>query len=144
MTAALRARFTDYAAFHRTAGNQACHYVGIPLIVFSIVALLTRVPVATTLGFRASAAEAALLLVTLFYATLDLPLALLMLAVFAVFDAAGRGLPAGIAWALFVVGWVFQFVGHYVYEKQSPAFLRNVTHLLVGPLWIAAKATGRT
>jgi uncharacterized membrane protein YGL010W len=144
VTAALRARFTDYASFHRTPGNQACHSVGIPLIAFSVVALLARVPLATILGFRASAAEAALLLVTLFYATLDLPLALLMLVVLAVFDAAGRGLPAGIAWALFVVGWVFQFVGHYVYEKQSPAFLKNVTHLLVGPLWIAAKATRRT
>jgi uncharacterized membrane protein YGL010W len=30
-----------------------------------------------------------------------------------------------------------------VYEKKSPAFFRNVAHLLVGPLWILAKATGR-
>ena len=38
--------------------------------------------------------------------------------------------------ALFVVGWIFQFVGHSVYEKRSPAFLTNALHLLVGPLWI--------
>jgi uncharacterized membrane protein YGL010W len=44
---------------------------------------------------------------------------------------------------LFVLGWVFQFVGHYVYEKKSPAFARNLVHLLVGPLWIAARAVGR-
>jgi uncharacterized membrane protein YGL010W len=36
-----------------------------------------------------------------------------------------------------------QFAGHYVWEKKSPAFFRNLTHLLVGPLWIAAKAVGR-
>jgi uncharacterized membrane protein YGL010W len=143
VTAALRAHFADYASFHRARGNRACHYVGIPLIVLAIVALLARLTVATPLGFRASAAEGALLLTTLFYATLDLPLALLMLAVLALFDVAGRGLPATIAWGLFVAGWVFQFVGHYVYEKQSPAFFKNLTHLLVGPLWIAAKATGR-
>ena len=45
---------------------------------------------------------------------------------------------------LFVFGWVLQFVGHYVYEKRSPAFMKNLTHLLVGPLWILAKATRRT
>ena len=35
-----------------------------------------------------------------------------------------------------VIRWIFQFVGHSVYEKKQPAFLENVTHLLVGPLWI--------
>ena len=48
-----------------------------------------------------------------------------------------------VSLALFVVGWIFQFVGHYVYEKRSPAFYRNLAHLLVGPLWILAKATRR-
>ena len=38
--------------------------------------------------------------------------------------------------ALFIVGWIFQFVGHSVYEKRQPAFLTNAMHLLVGPLWI--------
>lgn len=41
--------------------------------------------------------------------------------------------------ALFLVGWIFQGVGHAVYEKKSPAFLKNLSHLLVGPLWIFAK-----
>jgi uncharacterized membrane protein YGL010W len=143
VTATLRAHFADYASFHRAPGNQACHYVGIPLIVFAIVALLARVSLATMGGVRATAAEAAMLAVTFFYLSLDLPLALLMLGVFALLDVAGRGVPAAIAWGLFGVGWVFQFIGHYVYERQSPAFFKNFVHLLVGPLWIAAKATGR-
>jgi uncharacterized membrane protein YGL010W len=57
---------------------------------------------------------------------------------------AGRFLGAGPALALFVFGWILQFIGHYIYEKRSPAFFQNLTHLLVGPLWILAKATGRT
>ena len=57
--------------------------------------------------------------------------------------AIGRRHPDRVAIALFVVGWIFQFVGHYVYEKRAPAFYRNLAHLLVGPLWILAKATGR-
>ena len=67
----------------------------------------------------------------------------MMLAAFVAAAAAGRFVPVPAAVALFVLGWVLQFVGHYVYEKKSPAFFRNVTHLLVGPLWILAKAIGR-
>jgi uncharacterized membrane protein YGL010W len=143
MTTALREHFSDYAAFHRAPGNQACHYVGIPLIVFAIVALLTRVPVAAAFGMSWTAAEVAMLGATLFYLRLDLPLAAMMLAAFAIFDLAGRGVPAAVAWGLFASGWAFQFIGHYVYEKKSPAFYKNLAHLLVGPLWILAKATGR-
>ena len=38
--------------------------------------------------------------------------------------------------AAFVVGWIFQFIGH-AYEGKAPAFLTNLLHLLVGPLWVA-------
>lgn len=37
--------------------------------------------------------------------------------------------------AMFAGGWILQFVGHGVFEKKSPAFLTNVAHLLIGPLW---------
>jgi uncharacterized membrane protein YGL010W len=45
-------------------------------------------------------------------------------------------LPLWINLMLFILGWIFQFVGHAVYEKRQPAFLKNALHLLVGPLWI--------
>ena len=38
--------------------------------------------------------------------------------------------------AVFVIGWILQFVGHY-FEGKSPAFLTNLVHLLIGPLWIS-------
>ena len=47
------------------------------------------------------------------------------------------------ALGLFVFGWVLQGVGHWVYEKNSPAFFRNFVHLAIGQLWILAKAVGR-
>ncbi len=43
-------------------------------------------------------------------------------------------LPLWVNVALFVVGWILQFVGHSVYEKRQPAFLTNAVHLLVGHL----------
>jgi uncharacterized membrane protein YGL010W len=143
MRPALQAHFSDYASFHRTPGNQACHYVGIPLIVFSLLAALARVPLLEVGGFTVTAAELVLLAATAYYLTLDVGLAVVMLGASVVLAAAGRLLPLPAAVALFVLGWVFQFVGHYVYEKKSPAFYRNLAHLLVGPLWIVAKVAGR-
>ena len=52
MSPTLKAHFTDYAAFHGTPGNQACHYVGIPLIVFSLFALLARSRSSPSAGSR--------------------------------------------------------------------------------------------
>lgn len=40
---------------------------------------------------------------------------------------------------LFVAGWALQFAGHYVFEKNEPAFYSDPYYLLVGPLWVAAE-----
>ena len=144
MTPTLRAHFADYASFHGTAGNKACHYVGIPLIVLALLALLARVPLFAVGGFTVTLAEVALVVVTAYYLTLDAILAVIMLAASVGLLMLGRPLPVWVSAALFVLGWIFQLIGHYVYEKRSPAFYRNLAHLLVGPLWIVAKAVGRT
>ena len=143
MSPALEAHFADYAAFHATPGNKACHYVAVPLIVLTVIALLAQVPLVTLGGFTVTLAEVVILLVTAYYLTLDTSLALLMLVASAAFAWAGRFLPPVVALAIFVGAWVLQFIGHYVYEHRSPAFFRNLTHLLVGPLWVLAKATRR-
>jgi uncharacterized membrane protein YGL010W len=38
-----------------------------------------------------------------------------------------------------VVGWVIQFVGHY-YEGRKPAFVDDITGLIIGPLFVVAEA----
>ena len=43
------------------------------------------------------------------------------------------------ALALFVVGWILQFVGHAV-EGNQPAFFKNPMYLLVGPWWLLRRA----
>jgi len=50
-----------------------------------------------------------------------------------------RSLPVSGLVSLFVVGWIFQGIGHWAFEKKSPAFFKNFEHLLIGPLWIFAK-----
>jgi uncharacterized membrane protein YGL010W len=43
------------------------------------------------------------------------------------------------ALALFIVGWIFQFIGHAI-EGNQPAFFRHPVYLLIGPLWVARRA----
>ncbi len=39
---------------------------------------------------------------------------------------------------LFVVGWIFQFVGH-AFEGNMPSFFRDPRYLLVGPMFFVNK-----
>jgi len=43
---------------------------------------------------------------------------------------------------MFVVGWIFQFVGHYV-EGKPPEFFHDWRFLFVGLRWWVAKLRGR-
>ena len=48
-----------------------------------------------------------------------------------------------LALAAFVVGWIFQFVGH-AFEGKPPEFFSNWRFLLVGLRWWVAKIRGRS
>lgn len=124
--------FGDYATYHQTKGNKWFHRFGIPMIMLSGLGMLARVPIAPHID----AAIVLVVIAEIVYLILDWRLAALMLLVSAVFYVAGAALPMWINIALFILGWIFQFVGHAVYEKRQPAFLKNGLHLLVGPLWI--------
>ena len=43
------------------------------------------------------------------------------------------------ALAIFIGGWILQFVGHAI-EGNQPAFFRNPVYLLVGPWWLVRRA----
>jgi uncharacterized membrane protein YGL010W len=49
---------------------------------------------------------------------------------------------ASIAIALFVLGWILQFVGH-AYEGKPPEFLKDWRFLFVGLRWWFTKLRGR-
>jgi len=122
----------DYGAHHRTRGNLVCHAFGVTLIVFGILSMLAELRFGPV-----TAGEILIAVVVLYYATLDLPLAAAMLAAFVALDLAARGVADWrVGLAAFLIGWVFQAVGHAVYEKNRPAFFKNLQHLLVGPLFL--------
>jgi uncharacterized membrane protein YGL010W len=132
----VHALFADYASYHQTKGNKWFHRFGIPLIVLTTFGMLARVTIATIRGFRLDAGILLIALAVLYYLVLEWRLALAMLVVSVAFYLTGGWLPLWINIALFILGWIFQFIGHSVYEHKSPAFFRNATHLMIGPLWI--------
>lgn len=134
--AKLEALFDDYAHHHQTSGNKAMHRIGIPLIVLSLLGMLARVEVVAVNSFRIDLAVILIFAASVYYVMLDWKLGLAMLGATIILYIAGAALPLTINIILFILGWIFQFVGHSVYEKKQPAFLRNLVHLLVGPLWI--------
>ncbi len=123
--------FADYAAYHRTAGNKVFHRIGIPLIMLSLLGLLARVPLGPI-----DAAQVLIAIAAIYYLVLEWRLAIPMIAVSIALYVLGRAMPLWLNAALFIIGWILQFIGHSVYEKRQPAFFRNFLHLLVGPLWI--------
>jgi len=129
------ALLADYASHHRTRGNLVCHAFGITLIVFGIVSMLlaVRLPGKPSL----TAAEILIGVALVFYLSLDVALGVAIGAELVLLDLAGRA--AGdwrIGLAAFVLGWIFQGIGHARYEKNRPAFLKNLAHLMVGPLFL--------
>lgn len=111
-----------------------CHSFGITLIIYGILAFLLEVPLSTG---AATAAELLIAAAFLFYLFLDVPLAFAFLGAAALLDAAARLVSDWrIGLAAFAVGWILQGVGHAIYEKNRPAFLRNLIHLMVGPLFL--------
>lgn len=128
MTPELTRLFEEYGAYHRHPTNKLCHYLGIPMIVFTLVGLLFK------LSPWAAAGVALLALVYDLRLSVRLTLPFGLLVLFS--GAAAPGLPATVLWAGFVLGWALQFVGHFLYEKKAPAFFDNLRQLLVGPLWI--------
>ncbi len=72
--------------------------------------------------------------------TVGIPMIALAVVLFAAAPLAHRlWMPAAM---LFVVGWVFQFVGH-AFERKPPEFLKDWRFLFVGLRWWAAKLRGK-
>ena len=133
-----------YAAYHQDARNKATHFVGVPVIVFSLMIPLGWLR-ADLGGFAVSAALIATALLLLYYLVLDVPLGLATAAVFGLMLWGAEPLSqaafgASLAWfvALFVGGWALQLWGH-VFEGRKPALADNLFQIFVAPIFLAAE-----
>lgn len=132
------ALLAEYAESHRHPVNKRIHYVCVPAIFWSILALMwaAKLPVVSNLALPAAA------LVLAYYLWMSPRLAMPLAAFMTVslvlawwLEKSGWPLP-GIALSVFVLAWIGQFVGHAI-EGKKPSFFKDLQFLLVGPAWIA-------
>lgn len=122
-----------YEESHRNPTNEVIHYVAIPLIMLSLVGLL--------FALHPWVAYAFILASMVYYARLSavflLTMAVLSAIALALVHAMGaQVLP--ISAAIFVGGWIAQFVGHKI-EGRKPSFFEDLQYLWVGPLFVLSK-----
>ncbi|WP_223486376.1 DUF962 domain-containing protein [Pseudomonas sp. A-RE-19] len=136
---------SQYAAYHRDPRNIASHFVGIPLIVVAVAVLLSR-PEWSLAGIWLSPAVLLALASAWFYLRLERRLGVLMTVLLGLSVWLGHVLAqqSTLVWlasglGMFMVGWAIQFVGHH-YEGRKPAFVDDVTGLIVGPLFVVVEA----
>ena len=132
---------TQYAEYHRDRRNITTHLIGVPMIVFAIGVLLAR-PSFEVGGLALTPAWIAFAAAAVWWLTRgDLMLgAAVSLATGVLIWLAAGAVVTWLAWGIgiFVVGWIIQFVGHW-YEGRKPAFVDDVTGLLVGPMFVTAE-----
>lgn len=135
---------TRYREYHRDHRNVLTHAVGIPMIVFAVEILLSR-PVWATDYFTLTPAVAATVAATFYYLGLDRRLGGAMALILIVLAWLGMQIAQlstavwlGSGLGLFVVGWIFQLVGHK-FEGRKPAFVDDLRSLLIGPLFVLAE-----
>ena len=132
---------SQYAFYHQDRRNVATHFVGIPMIVVGITALLSRLYF-SVFGLTLTPAILVAIASGLFYIKLDFIIGIMMSALLAlsVWIAENLAAQSTQIWlmssiSLFVIGWVFQFIGHY-FEGKKPAFIDDITGLIIGPLFV--------
>lgn len=128
--------YAQYAEYHKDSRNRRAHAVGIPLIVLGLLGLLSLLR-AGPVDLAVPAAVAVLL----YYATIDARGALIAAVFFAFLYVIATKLPWGVDVGAFILGWVFQLVGHR-FEGNKPKFLENFAYLLVGPLYFFQEPFG--
>ncbi len=136
----------QYATYHRDRRNIASHFVGVPMIVFAVGVLLAK-PGFLLGGWALSPAWLVFAGVAAWYLTrgnlqLGLAVSAAVGALVALAQHVGdSGTGAWLAWGIgcFAMGWVIQFIGHW-YEGRKPAFVDDLSGLLVGPMFVTAEA----
>jgi uncharacterized membrane protein YGL010W len=122
-----------YGSSHQHPTNEVIHFVAIPLIMLSLIGLLYAA--------HPWAAYVFVLASMIYYARLSLMFLITMFtlsfAMLAIVQAMGEQ-RLGLCIGIFVVAWIFQFIGHKL-EGKKPSFFEDIQYLWVGPLFVLSK-----
>ena len=140
----------EYGESHQNSTNKAIHWICVPLIMLSLLALISMIPfpINDITLFSINGEKVLLnwtiiflLFAIIFYLRLSISIAVGMLLI-------AIGMIASINWielfdstiwrlslSIFVVAWIGQFIGHKI-EGKKPSFFEDLQFLLIGPAWL--------
>ncbi len=131
----------EYGESHQNPFNKMTHWVCVPLIVWSVLAMLWSIPLRLFENSWINVATVVYVAALVFYFRLSLNLGLgmlvvggLMLYICRAIEMAGWPL-FYVALSVFVLAWIGQFYGHKV-EGKKPSFIKDIVFLLIGPIWL--------
>ncbi|MCY0970239.1 Mpo1 family 2-hydroxy fatty acid dioxygenase [Chryseobacterium wangxinyae] len=138
--------FAEYAESHRNSTNKMIHWISVPLIFWTILGFISLIPsphfCASYFGCMSLVSLIAVILVTLFYLRLSLLIGFIMIFAMLLMEhfAYAVNIHFGnkswmVYFAVFVITWILQFVGHKI-EGKKPSFLKDLQFLLIGPIWL--------
>ncbi|MBI3712646.1 MAG: DUF962 domain-containing protein [Burkholderiales bacterium] len=120
-----------YEESHRHPHNEIIHFVCVPVIVWTVLALLWLLHPFVAIG--------AACLALVYYWTLSKPFALGMAIMAGCMLGLTFALPTTllfpVALSAFVIAWIGQFIGHKI-EGKKPSFFEDLQYLLIGPLFV--------
>lgn len=137
MSQSMQQLLDEYASSHQNKTNKLIHYIAVPVIFWTITAMLwvVKIPYAENLAVVIT------VFISLYYISKDLVIAIQMIIISILCLLLNawlekQGLPIlYIAIGLFVIAWIFQFIGHKI-EGKKPSFFKDLQFLLIGPAWI--------
>ena len=140
----------EYGESHQNPTNKAIHWICVPLIMLSLLALLGKIPFPqNNIQLFSLGSEIVflnwttffLLFCVIFYLRLSVTLSIGMLLI-------AIGMLFSISWikyydpeiwrlslAIFIAAWIGQFIGHKI-EGEKPSFFEDLQFLLIGPAWL--------
>lgn len=140
--------FDEYSVSHQNPINKLIHWICVPSIYFSIVALLSSIPHQSLQNLAPDSfhwlfnwAGVAMIFVMIFYFRLSIVMGIAMTG-FSILCLIGASTLTFIpipVWAsaliIFAAAWVGQFFGHQI-EGKKPSFFKDLQFLLIGPAWL--------
>lgn len=135
---------SEYGESHRNSTNKTIHWICVPVIFWSVTALLWAVKLPYQLPYielQLNGAIIAILFVLFYYLTLSLLLALgmLLFSLVCMIFSHSLEMTSFPLWAFaliaFVLAWIGQFWGHQI-EGKKPSFFKDLQFLLIGPAWL--------
>ena len=121
----------QYAESHRHPTNEVIHLICVPVIMWTVLALVWSIHPSVALVVTAAA--------LLYYVNLSVGFAIgmsLMAATMLIFLwCLPQQIILQVAIIVFVIAWIFQFIGHKI-EGKKPSFFDDIRFLLIGPLFV--------